>query len=338
VRAIVCEGQGGPEVLAWREVPDPTPGPGQVLIAVAATAVNRADLLQRRGLYPPPPGVSELLGLEAAGTVLAPGPGAGGLRVGQRVMALLGGGGYAERVVAEAACVLPVPDAVGLPAAGGLMEVFLTAWMALRELGELRPGERVLIHGGAGGVGSAAIQLARALGARVWTTAGSPERLARCAELGAEGLIDHRREDFVARLREAGGADVILDLLGAAYLARNVEALAPDGRLVVVGLQGGVKGELPLLPLLQRRLRVTGFTLRGLPAARRAALVARFGAEGLPLFEAGRLRVVIDRVLPLTAAAEAHRALEGQGVQGKVILALGGDAAAPGGPGAATSV
>lgn len=320
MRAVVCHGRGGPEVLAWEEVPDPRPEPGQLLLQVAATSVNRADLLQRRGLYPPPPGASPILGLEAAGRVVAA---AGGFAAGQEVMALLSGGGYAERAVADAGCVLPVPPAVGLPAAGGLMEVFLTAWLNLRLLGGLRAGERVLIHGGAGGVGTAAIQVARALGAEVWVTAGSPQRLERCAELGASGLIDHRQEDFVARLRAAGGADLILDLMGAAYLARNLEALAPDGRLVVIGLQGGVEGTLPLGLLLQRRLRVIGSTLRALPVERKADLVASFAAEALPLFAAGALRVVVDRVLPVADPAAAHRALEAApGPVGKVILSV----------------
>lgn len=333
MKTVVCRGAGiagdggfaagGPEVLAWDDVPDPRPGPGEVLLAVRATSVNRADLLQRRGLYPPPPGASPILGLEAAGTVVELGEGVTSPRLGAEVMALVSGGGYAERVVADARCCLPVPPRVGFPAAGGLVEAFLTAFLFLVELGQLRRGERVLIHGGAGGVGTAAIQLARVLGAEVWTTASSPERLARCAELGATGLVDHRRQDFAAALREAGGADIVLDPIGAAYLAKNVECLRDDGRLLCLGLQGGVKGELALLPVLSRRLRIQGATLRGLPRERQAALVARFAHEVLPRFEADELRVVVDRVLPLQEAAEAHRAMESTpGPIGKLILAI----------------
>lgn len=323
MRAIVCQGSGGPEVLAWGEAPDPACGRDELLLRVHATSVNRADLLQRRGLYPPPPGASPLLGLEAAGTVLEVGAGVAGVRRGDRVMALLPGGGYAEKVAVDAGWTAPLPPRVGLPAAGGLVEVFLTAFLNLVELGQVRPGERVLVHGGAGGVGTAAIQLARALGAEVWTTAGDAARLARCAELGATGLVDHRQEDFVARLKAAGGADLILDLMGAAYLERNLEALAPDGRLLVIGLQGGTRGELPLLALLQKRARLQGSTLRGLPGPRKTALMARFKDEVLPLFQAGALRVVVDRVLPLAEAAAAHRALEASpGPVGKVILAV----------------
>lgn len=308
-------------MLRWDEVPDPVAGPGELVIAVAATSVNRADLLQRRGLYPPPPGASPLLGLEAAGRVLSLGPGVTAFAPGQAVMALLPGGGYAERVAVDAGCVLPVPERVGLPAAGGLMETFLTAWLNLRRLGGLEAGERVLIHGGAGGVGTAAIQVARSLGAEVWVTAGSPERLSRCAELGATGLIDHRAEDFVARLRAAGGAHVILDLMGAAYLARNLDALADDGRLIVIGLQGGAKGELSLLPLLQRRLRLIGSTLRTLPLARKRELVADFARQALPRFETGELRVPVERAFPLPEAAAAHAALDARpGPVGKLLL------------------
>lgn len=323
MRAIVCRGPGGPEVLAWDEVPDPRPGPGEVLIAVRATSVNRADLLQRRGLYPPPPGASAILGLEAAGTVVEVGAGVTWPGVGAEVMALVPGGGYAERVVADARCCLPVPPRVGLPAAGGLVEAFLTAHLFLVELGALRAGERALIHGGSGGVGTAAIQLARALGAEVWTTAGGPERLARCAELGATGLIDHRGQAFAAVIREAGGVDLVLDPIGAAYLERNLECLRDDGRLLLLGLQKGVKAELSLLTVLSRRLRIQGATLRGLPRERQAALVARFAREALPRLEAGELRVVIERVFPLQEAARAHRAMEATpGPVGKLVLAL----------------
>ncbi len=321
MRAIVCEGPPGPEApLRWAEVPDPSPGPGEVVLDVRATSVNRADLLQRAGRYPPPPGASPLLGLEAAGTVREVGPGVTGWRAGDPAMALLAGGGYAERAVAPAALLLPVPAAVGLPAAGAVMEVWTTAHLNLVTLGRLAPGERVLVHGGSGGVGTAALQLARARGAEVWTTAGGPARAARCLALGAHRALDHRDEDFVAALRAAGGADLILDCLGGGALARNLDALAPDGRLVVIGLQQGAKAELPLGALLARRLTIVGSTLRALPAARKAAAVAGVRAEVWPGLDAGDLRVVVDRVVPLPRAAEAHAALAAGEVFGKVVL------------------
>jgi putative PIG3 family NAD(P)H quinone oxidoreductase len=312
VRAILHDGGE----LVWGEAPEPAPQPGEVLIEVASTSVNRADLLQAAGRYPPPPGASSILGLEAAGTVKQ---GAGRWKPGDQVMALLAGGGYAERVAAPAEHCLPVPAAVGLQAAGGLMEVFLTAFLNLAELGGLQAGERVLIHGGSGGVGTAAIQLAKLLGAEVWTTASAP-KLAACQALGADRALDYRASDFAAELEAAGGADLVLDCLGARYLAPNLRALAPDGRLVVIGLQGGVRGELDLLALLTKRLRVQGSTLRALPRARKAALIERFEARVLPAFAAGDLRVVVDRTIPLSDASLGHRALaEGQAV-GKVLL------------------
>lgn len=320
MRAIVCEGHGDVSVMRWREVDDPACGPGHLLLRVRATSVNRADLLQRAGRYPPPPGASPLLGLEAAGVVEEVGPGASGWRVGDEAMALLAGGGYAERVVVDARHALPIPRAVGLPAAGGVMEVFVTAWLNLVELGRLAPGERVLIHGGASGVGTAAVQLARALGAEPWVTAGSPAKLEACARLGAAAGVDHRRDDFVARLKAAGGAQLVLDCVGAKYLARNLEALADDGRLVVIGLLGGVTAELSLATLLARRLSVIGSTLRALPAERKAALIARFRQRVWPLLDEGALRVVVDRVLPLTQVADAHRVLERSEHVGKVLL------------------
>lgn len=322
MRAVVFDAPGGPEVLRWGQAPDPTCGPGELLIGVRATSVNRADLLQRQGHYPPPPGASPILGLEAAGEVLEVGREVVGWRPGDLAMALLQGGGYAERVAVAARHALPVPPGVGLPAAGGLMEVFVTAWLNLFELGGLAAGERVLIHGGAGGVGTAAVQLARAFEAEVWVTAGDPEKLRRCAELGAKEGVDHRREDFAARLAGAGGAQLILDCMGASYLARNLDALADDGRLVVIGLQGGRRGELPLDRLLARRLRVIGSTLRALPADRKAGVIARFRDRVWPLLDAGAVRVVVDRELPLSEAGRAHELVAASGHVGKVLLTL----------------
>jgi len=316
VHAILAEGAGGPEVLRYEELVDPEPAAGELLLEALAAGVNRADLLQRRGLYPPPPGASELLGLEVAGRVLRA---AGPYREGEVVMALLAGGGYATRVAVDARHALPVPDAVGLPAAGGVLEVWLTAYLNLSELGGLRAGERVLIHGGSGGVGTAAIQWARAEGAEVWTTASAP-KLARLRELGATRALDYRAEDFAAALREAGGADLILDCIGAKYLDQNLRALRADGRLVVIGLQGGAKAELDLGRLLTRRVRLIGSTLRALDAERKAGLIERFRARVLPGLAAGSLRPLVHRVLPLAEAAEAHRLLDSGEVFGKLIL------------------
>ncbi len=320
MRAIIYDTPGEATVLRWAEVDGPTPGPGHLLVRVRATSVNRADLLQRAGRYPPPPGASPILGLEAAGVVEAVGEGVSGFRPGDEVMALLAGGGYAEQVVVDARHALPVPRAVGWPAAGAVMEVFVTAWLNLVELGRLQAGERVLIHGGASGVGTAAVQLARALGAEPWVTAGSQAKLDACAALGAAGGVDYETDDFVARLKAVGGADLILDCVGAKYLTRNLDALRDDGRLVVIGLLGGAKAELPLGALLARRLSVIGSTLRALPAERKAAVIARFRERVWPLLDRGDVRVVVDRVLPITRAADAHGVLERSEHVGKVVL------------------
>jgi putative PIG3 family NAD(P)H quinone oxidoreductase len=320
MKAILFDTHGDESVLRWDDAPDPRPGPGQVVLAVRATSVNRADVLQRRGFYPPPPGASPILGLEAAGLVHAVGAGVEGWKIGDPAMALLAGGGYAEQVAVDARHLLPVPRAVGLPDAGAVPEVYVTAWLNLWRLGGLRAGERVLIHGGSGGVGTAAIQLARARGADVWTTAGGPERAARCVEVGAHRGLDYHREDFVAALREAGGAHLILDVIGAKYLARNLDALAPDGRLVIIGLQGGTKGELDLGKLLSKRLTVAGSTLRARSADDKAALLAAFREEVWPLLDRGDLRPLIDARLPLSEAAEAHRRLDSGQVFGKILL------------------
>lgn len=317
MRAIRCEGAGGVEVLRYVEdEPAPERPEGWLRIAVDASAVNRADLLQRRGFYPPPPGASELLGLEAAGRVVEA---AGEFEVGQRVMALLPGGGYASEVVVDPRHALPVPERVGLPAAGGVMEVFLTAYLNLSPLGGLRAGERVLIHGGSGGVGTAAIQWARELGAEVWVTA-SAGKLERCRALGAERALDYASQDFAGELKAAGGADVILDCVGAKYLAQNLKALREHGRLVVIGLQGGRKAELDLLTLLQGRKQILGSTLRTLDAERKAAVIADFRREVWPLLEGGQLELMVESSFALADAAAAHEALAAGGVFGKVLL------------------
>ncbi|MEV7120309.1 NAD(P)H-quinone oxidoreductase [Kitasatospora griseola] len=320
MRAITIPEPGGPEQLVWAEVPDPVPAAGEVLVEVAATAVNRADLLQRQGFYDPPPGSSPYPGLECAGRISALGPGVAGWAVGDEVCALLAGGGYAQQVAVPVGQLLPVPKGLTPAQAAALPEVACTVWSNVFQVAHLRPGETVLLHGGASGIGTMAIQLAKAVGARVAVTAGSPEKLARCAELGADVLIDYRRQDFVAELAELGGADVILDIMGAKYLERNVDALAVNGRLVVIGMQGGVKAELNLATLLAKRAAVIATNLRGRPLAEKAAIVAAVREHVWPLVEAGVVRPVVDRVVPIADAAEAHRVVEAGAQVGKVVL------------------
>jgi len=316
-------GPGGPDVLSWDEVPDPVAGSDEVLVDVAASAVNRADLMQRAGHYDAPPGSSPYLGLECSGRVVALGEGVTGWRVGEEVCALLTGGGYAERVAVPVGQLLPVPDGVDLVSAAGLPEVTCTVWSNVFMLAGLRPGETLLVHGGSSGIGTMAIQLARQVEARVAVTAGSAAKLERCRELGAQILIDYREQDFVTALRDATdghGADVVLDNMGAAYLGRNVEVLAPNGRLVVIGLQGGTKGELDLGVLLRKRAAVLATALRSRPAEEKAAIVASVRENVWPLIAAGTVRPVIDRVLPMSSAAEAHRLVESSTHVGKVLL------------------
>jgi putative PIG3 family NAD(P)H quinone oxidoreductase len=291
-----------------------------VLVEVAATAVNRADLLQRQGMYNPPPGASPYPGLECSGRIVALGPEVTGWAVGDEVVALLAGGGYAERVAVPAAQVFPRPAGMDLITAGGLAEVACTVWSNVFMLANLRPGELLLVHGGASGIGTTAIQLAKAAGARVAVTAGSAEKLERCRELGADVGINYREDDFVAEVRVAGGADVILDNMGAKYLGRNVEALATNGRLVIIGMQGGVKAELDIAALLGKRAAVLATSLRGRPVAEKGAIVAAVAEHVVPLIASGGLRLVVDRVLPITEAAEAHRVVEASEHVGKVLL------------------
>jgi NADPH2:quinone reductase len=320
VRAITITEYGGPAVLQLTEAPDPRPGPGEVLIDVAATSVNRADLLQRQGRYTPPPGASEILGLECAGTVAELGDGVAGFAVGDAVCALLAGGGYAERVTVPAGQVMPLPPGVDLVTAGGVPEVACTVWSTVVRHAGLAAGELLLVHGGSGGVGTHAIQVGRALGAQVATTA-SVARLARCAELGAQILIDYREQDFAEQL--TGRADVILDNMGATYLSRNLTALAPDGRLVVIGLQGGTTAELNLGALLPKRASVAAIGLRGRPMAGaqgKAALCADVVARLWPMFGDGRVTPVTHAAVPLADAAQAHQMLEAGGVVGKILL------------------
>ncbi|HXR69479.1 NAD(P)H-quinone oxidoreductase [Actinocrinis sp.] len=323
MKAIQITEPGGPDVLDWTDVPDPVPGVGEVLIEVAASAVNRADLLQRAGFYPPPAGASDILGLECSGRIAALGDGVTGWDLGDEVCALLAGGGYAERVVVPAGQVLPVPKGVDLVSAAGLPEAVCTVWSNVFMGAGLQPRETLLVHGGAGGIGTTAIQLAKALGARVVATAGSPEKVARCRDLGADAAINYRTEDFVERLSEitAGhGADVILDNMGAAYLGRNLDALAVNGRLVVIGLQGGVRGELDLGRLMGKRAAILATGLRARPVAEKAAIVASVREHVWPLTESGTLTVVADQRFPMAEAAAAHRLVESSGHVGKVLL------------------
>ncbi len=323
MRAIVFDQPGDESVLHLGEAPAPTPGPGQIRIRVGAAGVNRADLLQRRGLYPPPAGASTILGLECSGWVAETGDGVMGFAPGERVMALLPGGAYAEEAVVDAGSVMAIPEWLSMNEGAAIPEAFLTAYLNLVELGGLEPGRWALVHGGSGGVGTAALQLARSVGARVITTAGSAERCRRCEDLGAEIAVDYHDEDFVARIREATGGRgvrVVLDHLGAAYLARNLECLESDGRLVLIGTMGGRTAELDLGLVLRRRLTVIGSTLRARPPAAKADIVARFLARFGGELADGRIGPVIDRILPLSEAGKAHRAMATEGPFGKIVL------------------
>ncbi|MGC4806617.1 NAD(P)H-quinone oxidoreductase [Micromonospora sp. DT233] len=324
MRAITIPTPGGPDALVWAEVPDPEPGPGEVVVQVRASAVNRADLLQRQGNYPPPPGASAYPGLECSGVIAAVGPDVAGWAVGQEVCALLAGGGYAERVAVPAGQLLPVPDGVDPVDAAALPEVACTVWSNVVQLAGLRGGETLLVHGGGSGIGTFAVQLGAALGATVVVTARSAKH-ARLRELGAAHTIDYQEEDFVEQVRrvtDGRGADVILDIMGAAYLARNVAALATGGRLVVIGMQGGRKAELDLGALLAKRASVAATALRSRPLAEKAAIVAGVREQVWPLVAAGTVRPVVDRRLPMAEAAAAHRLVESNDHIGKVLLTV----------------
>ncbi|MER6062186.1 NAD(P)H-quinone oxidoreductase [Streptomyces sp. NPDC050743] len=323
MHAITIPEPGGPEALVWAEVPDPAPGEGEVLVEVVASAVNRADVLQRQGFYNPPPGASPYPGLECSGRIAALGPGVSGWAVGDEVCALLSGGGYAEKVVVPAGQLLPVPEGVDLKQAAALPEVVCTVWSNVFMIAHLRPGETLLVHGGSSGIGTMAIQLAKAVGAKVAVTAGTKEKLERCAELGADILINYREQDFVAEIEQAtggAGADVILDNMGAKYLDRNVRALAVSGRLAIIGMQGGVKGELNIGTLLSKRAAISATSLRARPLSEKAAIVAAVREHVWPLLAGGHVRPVVDREVPMAEAAEGHRVVEASGHVGKVLL------------------
>ncbi|MGP2442156.1 NAD(P)H-quinone oxidoreductase [Streptomyces sp. JW3] len=323
MHAITIPEPGGPEALVWAEVPDPVPGEGEVLVEVTASAVNRADIMQRQGFYPPPPGASPYPGLECSGRVAALGTGVSGWSVGDEVCALLSGGGYAEQVVVPAGQLLPVPAGVGLKQAAALPEVVCTVWSNVFMNARLRAGETFLVHGGSSGIGTMAIQLAKAVGAEVAVTAGTAEKLARCAELGADILVNYREQDFVAEVKEAtggAGADVILDNMGAKYLDRNLQALAFNGRLAIIGMQGGRKAELDIGALLAKRAAVTAAGLRARPKEEKATIVAAVREHVWPLLAEGRIRPIVDRELPMSDAPAAHRIVEESGHIGKVLL------------------
>ena len=325
MHAIVAESA---DELVWQQVPDVVPDRGEVLVKVSAAGVNRADLLQAAGYYPPPPGASELLGMEVSGVVAAVGDDVSGWAPGQGVCALLAGGGYAEYVAVPAGQLLPIPGGVDLQDAAGLPEVACTVWSNLALTAHLSQGQLILIHGGASGVGTHAIQVARAMDARVAVTAGSAPKLELCRELGAEVTIAYHDEDFVARVHQAtdgAGADVILDIMGASYLDRNIDALASDGQLIVIGMQGGVTGELNLGKLVGKRARVIGTALRGRPVTGpngKSAIVEAVTTSVWPMIADGRVRPVIGAHIPIQQAAEAHRLLSSGRVTGKIVLAV----------------
>lgn len=323
MHAVVITEPGGPEVLRWTEVPDPVPGPGQVLVDVAASAVNRADLMQRQGFYPPPPGAPPYPGLECSGTIVAIGDGVAGWQPGDEVCALLAGGGYAEKVAIPAGQLLPVPKATSLIEAAALPETVCTVYANVFLGARLAPGETLLVHGGSSGIGTVAIQLAKQAGAIVAVTAGTQEKLDECERLGADILINYREDDFCERLLEltgGHGADVILDIIGAGYLAKNLAALAPDGRIANIGLQQGSRAELDLGMLMAKRGTIMSTTLRARPVEQKATIVAAVTANVWPLIDDGAVRPVIDRELPMTRADEAHRIMAASSHIGKIVL------------------
>lgn len=324
MKAINIKEPGGPEVLEWQDAPDPEPQPHELLVRGRAAALNRADLIQRRGFYPPPPGASPILGMEMAGEVLEVGAACGNdWQPGQRVMALLAGGGYAEKVVVPAVHAMLMPENLSFEEGAAIPEAFLTAYLNLFVLGELKPGQTVLVHAGGSGVGTAAIQLAREIGATVFVTAGSDDKLERCRQLGATGLINYKQVKFAEKVKEltgGQGVDLILDFIGADYFEDNLASLAMYGRLVLIGQLSGARTQLDLGLIMRRRLHITGTTLRARSLEEKADLVKRLSAFALPRFADGRLVPVIDSTFPISEAAEAHRYMETNNNFGKIVL------------------
>ncbi len=324
--AIEIREPGDPEVLVPTRRPVPQPGKGEVLIKVAAAGVNRPDVLQRQGSYPPPPGASDIPGLELAGEVVALGEGVGAPKLGDQVCALVTGGGYAKYCVAPAPQCLPLPKGYSMEQAAALPETFFTVWVNVFERSGLKPGETLLVHGGTSGIGTTAIQLATALGSRVFATAGSAEKVKACEELGAERGINYREEDFVEVVKQATdgrGVDVILDMVGGDYIPRDIKALAEDGRLSFIAFLGGPKAEVNFMPLMLKRLTITGSTLRARPVEVKAALAAKLKEKVWPLLEAGRIAPVMAASFPLAEAAAAHALMESSGHIGKIVLTVG---------------
>ncbi|OII37287.1 NADPH:quinone oxidoreductase [Curtobacterium sp. MMLR14_010] len=323
MQAITFDAPGDEHVLTLSELPDPTPAAGEVLVEVAAAGVNNADLQQRQGNYPPPPGASDVLGLEVSGTIRALGADVTGWAVGDRVCALLAGGGYASLAVVPASQLLPVPDGLDLVEAAALPEAACTVYSNLGMLAGLRPGQTLLVHGGTGGMGSHAVLWAKALGARVIATSGGERKVAAARELGADLVIDHRTEDFVARAKEftdGVGVDVVLDVVGPDYLERNLDVLAPNGHIAVIASGSGTEAPLPFGLLMRKRATISGTTLRARPLAEKAAIVEAVRADVWPFVVDGRVRPVVDAVLPLAEAAEAHRRIASGDVIGKLLL------------------
>ena len=321
--AIAIRAPGGPETLVAEERPTPAPGAGEVLVKVAAAGVNRPDVMQRQGLYPPPKGATDIPGLEIAGEVVALGESVTRWKLGDKVCALVIGGGYAQYCPAHESHALPLPGNCTMVEAAAMPETFFTVWSNVFDRGRLRAGESILVHGGSSGIGTTAIQLARAFGARVFTTAGSADKCAACETLGAEQAINYRDQDFVTVVRDATGGvgvDVILDMVGGEYIARNIKALAPDGRLCQIAFLGGSKAEVDFLPVMLKRLTLTGSTLRPRPVDFKAAIARALEQNVWPLVEKGTVRPVVFKTLPLAQAAEAHRLMESSAHIGKIVL------------------
>lgn len=322
MRAITTTGYGGTDVLTPAEIDTPKPDSGEVLIAVEAAGLNRPDIVQRQGAYPPPPGASEILGLEVAGTVAAIGSGVSTLNIGDRVCALVTGGGYAEYCCAPAATCLPIPAGFSMVEAAALPETIYTVWSNIFDRGRLMSGESLLVHGGTSGIGTTAIQIAKAFGARVFTTAGSDEKCRTCAELGADLAINYKTADFVELVKQSGGADVVLDMVGGDYLARNIKCLKPDGRHVSIAFLGGSVAEINFMPVMMKRLTLTGSTLRARDVAFKSAIAEALKEHVWPRLEAGEIRPLIDSTFPLDQVRKGHDRMESNAHQGKIVMEM----------------